>query len=134
MRFRYLKDPLFLACVAIYSANKLSRLLAGGTDFQNAYVNDLICMPFWVPIMLVVNRILGLRAHDRPPGFYEIAIPVLVWSAAFELVFPYTSWFCEYSVADPNDVLCYCAGGLVAGLFWKSYYRNGPRPCRAQKA
>ena len=128
MRFRYLRDPLFLATVAVYLCNKFLRLSTGGTEFQNAYLNDLICVPFWVPVMLAANRLLGLRRHDGPPRFYEIMIPILVWATAFEIVFPVSSWFGKHAVADANDILFYCLGGLIAGLFWRCHYA-GPT-CR----
>jgi len=133
MRFRYLKDPLFLLCVAVYFCNKLWRLHDGGTVFQNAYVNDLLCIPFWVPIMLAVNRLLRLRRHDGPPEFLEIAVPLVVWAAAFEIVFPYSARLAEHNVGDPNDILCYLIGALVAGVSWRCYYGNAAqrRPAEA---
>ncbi len=123
MEFRYLKDPLFLAVVGVYLCNKALRISLGGTEFQNAYLNDLICVPFWVPVLLAVNKRLGLRSHDGPPEAYELLIPILVWSIAFEMVFPYSPTFGSHAVADPNDIPCYCLGGLASGIFWRFRYR-----------
>ena len=122
MRFRYLKDPLFLICVVIYVLNKLSRIYTGGTDFQNSYVNDLICIPFLVPIMLASMRICGLRRNDWPPEYYEIMIPIVVWAAVFEVFLPINPRLGSPAVGDPIDIICYCVGGAVAGVFWKYYY------------
>ena len=127
MNFRYLKDPLFLICAAIYVSNKISRLYTGGTDFQNSYVNDLICIPFLVPMMLTGMRFCRLRRNDRPPEYYEIMIPIVVWASVFEVYLPTNPQLGSPAVGDPIDIICYCLGGAVAGLFWRYYY--GRRGC-----
>jgi hypothetical protein len=128
MAFRYLKDPLFLACLGLYFANRwlLKPLFPGG--FFHAYLNDLICIPFWVPIMLWLMRKTRLRADDAPPQWYEILLPLLVWSAAFELVVPGLGSFRRVAVADARDILAYTVGALLSALFWKAWYR--PRRCQ----
>ena len=53
--FAYLRDPLFLVCFIAYWIH--SGLVAHGTStplFRN-HLNDLICVPFWVPIMLCLS-------------------------------------------------------------------------------
>ena len=132
MSFRYLKDPLFLICAAIYLLNKLSRIYTGGTDFQNSYINDLICIPFWVPIMLASMRLCGLRPRDPPPEYYEILIPSVIWAGVFEVFLPINPQLGSPAVGDPNDIICYCLGGAVAGVFWKYYYREQRRDDRGQ--
>lgn len=124
MPFAYLKDPLFLASVSAYFLNRCLEDLGFGTAFLESYLNDLVCVSFWVPIMLWGLRTLRLRRHDGPPEAFEIAIPVLVWAAAFEIVVPSLPAFRPYATADPGDVLCYCLGGFVSAIFWRRYYRR----------
>lgn len=131
MPFRYLKDPLFLGCFVVYW---IHRVLAGygwTTPLLCGYLNDLLCIPFWVPIMLWVLRKLRLRRHDGPPEGAEIIIPLLVLTAAFEVVIPYHQEWHVPTVADPYDVLAYTLGALLAVFFWKWHYRDG-RVCRKE--
>jgi hypothetical protein len=51
-------------------------------------------------------------------------IPVIVWSALFEVVFPQLPVLEKYAVADPGDVLSYCVGGLVSAVFWQWHYKS----------
>src|SRR5262245_50409749 len=89
-----------------------------------SYLNDIICIPFWIPIMLWSLRKLGLRRHDDAPHAHEIVIPLLIWAVVFEVILPATRAWAGLAVADPNDVLCYALGGLLAGLYWTWRYRS----------
>jgi hypothetical protein len=135
VRFQYLRDPLFLGCVAFYLTCRLllRPLLPHG--FLDAYGNDLICIPFWVPIMLWGMRKLGLRDHDLPPETHEIIVPLVVWSLIFEMWLPRTAAFGRLAVPDHLDVLCYALGALAASVFWPYHYRVrgiGIRPAVAR--
>lgn len=127
MAFRYLADPLFLACLALFVANRwlLEPMLPG--NFCEAYVNDLICLPFCVPPMLWGLRRLGLRSDDAPPRWYELLLPLMIWSAVFEVWLPRTEGFRGVAVADPTDILCYALGGIGGTVFWRWRYRNDER-------
>lgn len=123
MRFRYLRDPLFLACLAAYFINHfvLKRIWSGG--FVHSHFNDLICIPFWVPIMLWLEKLAGLRQIDTRPELHEIIIPVVIWSWIFEIILPQTELFREWCVGDELDVICYALGGLGAMSIWRWIYR-----------
>jgi hypothetical protein len=123
VRFRYLLDPLFLLCLATYFVNRLVLKATWNTGFVHEHMNDLICIPFWVPIMLFAQRKLGLRAGDDRPRPGEIVIPLIVWSWVFEILLPATKWLGDRCVSDYLDVIYYTLGALVAGLFWKWWYR-----------
>ena len=124
MRYRYLRDPLFTFCFVLYFTNRwvLKPLLPN--SFSQAYLNDLICIPFWVPIMLFIMRKLGLRRDDAAPRGYEIVIPLILWSVVFELWLPRVGPFRELAFSDHADILFYAIGGLPASLFWKRCYRG----------
>jgi len=128
MPFRYLRDPLFLFCVTLYFANRifLKPHIRGGVfgAFLHDSLNDVICLPFWVPIMVWLMRKMGLRQSDAPPQGVEIIIPLLLWSWFFELILPTLAPFRHLAVCDPNDILCYTVGAVLAALFWGRYYAS----------
>ena len=122
MRFRYLKDPFFLCCLVIYFANRWIVKPYFPNTFSRDYLNDLICLPFWVPIMLFFLRKVRLRNDDAPPALYEIIIPLICWSWIFEVWLPGTTFFRKLSFSDYRDIFCYSLGALIAGVFWQIYY------------
>jgi hypothetical protein len=121
MRFRYLKDPFFLLCVSLYFVNRwiLKPYLP---EFSRSYLNDVICLPFWVPIMLFIMRRVGLRTNDLPPTAGEVLIPLLVWSWVFEIYLPSVSFFEGFATADFLDILCYTSGACFAAVVWRLWY------------
>lgn len=122
MPFLYLRDPLFLLCVATYFVNRFVLKKVWDSGFVHEHLNDLICIPFWVPIMLFAQRRLGLRAGDESPRAGELVIPLLIWSWLFEIILPRTELMAGYCVADYLDIVYYAAGTLVAALFWRWWY------------
>ena len=125
MRFRYLRDPLFRICVAAYFLNRLVLKPLLPDSFCHTHLNDLLCIPFWLPIMLWVMRQLRLRPDDAPPQAHEILVPLLLWSVVFELLLPATPMFRDLSFADPWDVVAYVCGALVAAIWWRAWYSRG---------
>lgn len=125
MPFRYLRDRLFLACVAAYLVNRLVLKRAFAAGFVHDHFNDLICIPVWVPIMLRIERSIGLRRGDGPPDAVEIAVPLVIWSWAFEVFLPARGWLGPRCAADHRDVLWYSVGALGASLAWRWCYGDG---------
>jgi hypothetical protein len=124
MRFGYLRDRLFVACFSAYWVNRCLESCGWSTPILRAYLNDVICIPFWIPIMVWIHRRLGLRRHDDPPHGIEVVIPLLLWAVVFEVLLPATRIWSGIAVPDPNDVLCYALGALVAVRFWDWWYRR----------
>ena len=124
MRFRYLKDPLFLFCVALYFINRWVLKPYFTNPFSRGYLNDVICIPFWVPIMLFLMRKARLRTEDGPPTASEILIPLIIWSWVFEAWLPFTAFFKHLATSDYMDIFSYTAGAFFAALFWKLWYRE----------
>lgn len=44
MSFRYLRDPLFLVCVALYSCSRGCRELGLHHPWFDGYFNDVLCV------------------------------------------------------------------------------------------
>jgi hypothetical protein len=142
MRFRYLKDPLFLFCVALYFVNRWGLKPYLPNEFSRSYLNDVICLPFWIPIMLFIMRRIGLRRNDAPPTAGELLIPLLIWSWLFEIYLPAVPFFKRLATADYLDILAYTAGGCFAAAFWGFWYGawrharrwSGAKGCAAPSA
>src|SRR4051794_10093650 len=110
MRFRYLRDPVFLFALALYFANRWVFKRLTNCGFCHESLNDLLLIPFWVPIMLWAQRRAGLRSNDWPPQWYELLVPLVVWAALFEVLLPSLPAFRHLAIADPSDVLWYTVG------------------------
>lgn len=123
MKYRYLKDPLFLFCFVLYFVNRWVLKPYVPNTFSQNYLNDLILIPFWVPIMLFGVRICRLR-DDRPPRLHEVLIPLVMWSVLFELILPETAFFKGLAIADYYDILFYSLGAVVSLAFWRAWYNR----------
>ena len=122
MPFRYLRDPVFLTCLAAYFLNCTLEEFSLSPVLAQCYLNDLICIPFWIPIMVCVAKKLGWRSHDCRPDIIEIVIPLIMFAAVFEVVLPSTAMFRNRTIADPYDVQCYVLGAVVANWLWRRMY------------
>ncbi len=122
--FAQLRDPLFIACLIIYSANRAAEDCGYSHWILRGYLNDLICVGFWVPIVTFMLGYARLRDPRIIPRDHEIVIAVIVWALMFEFWLPQTTTFATLMVADPWDVICYAGGGLAAAVWWRSYYQD----------
>lgn len=119
---------MFLACLIFYFVNRWIFKSAWETGFVHSHFNDLICIPFWVPIMLAGQKHVGWRSYDGPPLASEILIPLFVWSWIFEGILPSFQLGSRPMVADYLDVVYYALGALFSACFWKVWYSCTPRP------
>lgn len=128
MPFRYLRDSLFLTAFCLYWFNRLVLKPLVPHGFLHNHFNDLLCIPFFVPIVVFVARVCRLRDHDRPPQAHEVLLPLMVWSIMFELYLPQHPFWSQWVVGDPYDVLWYCVGAMVASTWWRTRYPAGNAP------
>ena len=114
-RFRYWRDPLFLACCALYALNRgVIKPMVHAPFFQN-WFNDLLLAPCALPPVLWIHRCLGLRASDDVPGLLEVLGHLAGWAALFEGLAPLIF---QRSTGDPWDVAAYAAGAIVSLCWW----------------
>ena len=113
-RFRYALDPLCLLACACYAAVRFLWKPHSESWFIRGQWTDLLLIPCALPIVLWIQRQLGLRRHDHPPCRAEIILHLLVWSIAAE-------WFAPlfFAVtADPLDLVAYATGAALSWRWW----------------
>ena len=117
-RFGYWRDPVFLVCLTAYVINRelIKPNLHHYSAFFDGHLNDTLFVPVALPVYLLAYRLIGLRPDDEPPRFWEMALHVAVWSLFFKRFGPFTL---RRGVADPVDIGCFLAGGIVAWLLWQ---------------
>ena len=113
--FPYLRDPLFVAACLLYAVNRWAVKPHVHDGFLHGQFDDLLLIPCALPPLLLAQRWLKLREHDRPPAFSEIALHLTIWSILFEVLGPH---ILAGTVGDPWDVVAYVAGGIFAGFWW----------------
>ncbi|HEX2854527.1 MAG TPA: hypothetical protein VHO24_14955 [Opitutaceae bacterium] len=115
-RFGYLRDPLCVTACGLYVLNFFwLRRSVGGPLFRGQF-NDLLLIPAALPPALWVQRKLGLRPDDRNPRWSEIALHLVAWSVAAEMVAPHLF---ARATGDWRDIVAYSFGAVVAGCWWQ---------------
>lgn len=114
-RFRYAADPLCVLACAAYAFGRWYLRRRVGAGFWHDQFTDLLLIPAALPLMLWLQRRLGLRSHDARPSWSEIGVHFAVWSLAAEAVAPLLF---RTAVGDWRDVLAYGAGAVFAGGWW----------------
>jgi len=122
--FRYWRDPLCLAACAAYAVNRwlLKPHFAMG-PFMRGHFADCLLIPAALPLVLWLQRVLGLRTHDRAPTGGETFMHLAIWAFIAEGAGPLLT---HHGTADWWDVLSYSAGAAVCYVLW----RRRELPCR----
>lgn len=123
--FSYLQDRLFILSLMAYALNRLvirphlnwfiQSYLHWAWPLLHSHFDDLLLMPVALPVVLWLQRLGGLRTHDRPPGWGEAFFHFVIWSVMCKVVGP---GFFKLGVADPWDILFFAAGGVAACFWW----------------
>ena len=114
--FRYGGDLLCIGACAAYAVNTWLLPETWRGPFLREHFNDALLIPAALPLVLWLQRRLGLRDNDRPPTWPEIALAVGLWSIAAEVVAPLIF---RNAVADWRDAVAYAAGAAIAGVWWR---------------
>jgi hypothetical protein len=113
-RFRYAFDPLCIACCCLYVINRWLVKPHTTSTFLHGYFNDTLLIPCALPVILLLQRWMGLRKTDNAPDVSEILFHLVIWSILFEWIGPHIMRV----TGDPLDVLAYTVGALVAWIWW----------------
>jgi hypothetical protein len=117
-QFRYLADPVCMVALIIYAINRfiLKPHHIGGW-FTHGYLNDVLCLPLFVPMVLYAEHLVRLRPHFGHPRAWEILQIGAGFTLVFQVIIPrYPETF--VTAGDPYDILAYLAGGIVAWICW----------------
>ena len=123
-RFGYFRDELFLTAATCYGLNRWLVKPLVASPFMRGQFNDLLLIPAALPVVLWVQRKLGLRTKDVPPSWSEIGFHLLVWSAICEYIGP--MWL-HRGTSDLWDVAAYAVGGVAAGVWWNHSPKAKPK-------
>jgi hypothetical protein len=123
--FHYWRDPLCITACAAYAANRwlLKPHLTMG-PFMRGHFADCLLIPAALPLVLWIQRRLGLRTHDGMPTGGEILLHLAVWALIAEGLGP---WLTHRGTADWRDLACYSAGAALCYVLW----HRREIPCRA---
>ena len=114
-RFRYGLDPLCVAACVAYAIVRWIVRPHADSLFWQGYATDCLLIPAALPLLLWVQRCLGLRNDDSFPAWREIAFVFAAWSVTAEAIAPRLF---SRATGDWHDVLAYGVGALVAGAWW----------------
>jgi hypothetical protein len=116
--FAYVADPVCVAAAILYALNRwfLKPHHIGGW-FTAGYLNDVLCLPLFLPAILLAQRVVGVRPKNAYPRAWEMLQHWVIFSVAFEVVLPRFPRVYR-TTADPLDVVAYLAGGLLAQAVW----------------
>lgn len=115
-RFRYALDPLCLAGVAAYALGRWwLRPHSAPGGFWHDQFTDVWLIPAALPLLLWLQRKIGLRLHDAPPRWSEIALHTVAWTLAAEVLAPLLT---ARATGDWRDALAYAGGAVMAGMWW----------------
>ncbi len=122
-RFRYLRDPVFLAAAFLYLLNRFvaKPLTIHHPGFCHWWANSLLCIPFCLPPCLLLYRWVRLRNHDGMPTRAELLIHLVAWSFWFKWLAPRIGGPFAWVRPDPWDVAFYALGAAIAGAFWGAW-------------
>ena len=126
--FQYLADPVCITSLILYVINRyvLKPHHIGGW-FTHGYLNDVLCLPLFIPMILYAQHLIGLRRHAEFPRKWEILQNWAAFTFVFQVVIPrYPKTF--IAAGDPYDILAYLAGGIIAGAYWSIVARKGRQP------
>jgi hypothetical protein len=85
--FRYLADPVCIVSLCLYALNRfvLKPHHIGGW-FTHGYLNDVLCLPLFVPMILYIQYVIGLRKSCDYPRVWEIFQNFAAFTIVFQAI------------------------------------------------
>ncbi|MHA6248621.1 magnesium citrate secondary transporter [Pontibacter sp. CAU 1760] len=115
-----LRHPLFLVCFALFCLNQFLEQAQVYVWPLHAYLDDLLCLPISLQIILAVQR-----AYFKNPAMVlparHIAFAVIAYSVCFEWLLPL---YKPVYTSDSWDVLAYAIGAVVFYTFLNKPLRS----------
>jgi hypothetical protein len=115
-RFGYWRDPLCLLACGLYVLNRVWLRSHVGGEFLTGYFNDLLLIPAALPLLLWLQRKLGVRADDQRPRWSEITLHLAVWALVAEAIMPRLA---THATGDWRDLVAYAVGAALSGAWWQ---------------
>jgi hypothetical protein len=109
------RDPVWWLACACYAINRWGVPLAWKGPFLRGHCNDLFLIPAALPVALWLQRRMGLRHSDAPPGWREVGLHLAIWSVTAEGIAPH---LLHRATGDWRDVVAYAIGAVVATVLW----------------
>ena len=117
--YRISRDVVFWVGLSLYLVQSAMESVGWELPLTRGYVNDFVCVPIWLPVVVAVQTTLRLRPSAGPPTTTEAGITVGVWAFVFEVWFPRTALLSAYTTSDRWDVVAYSAGAIIANIIWR---------------
>jgi len=121
-QFGYLNDPLCWISLGAYAFNRLLlkphlHMVHGHLlrTFLHSHFDDLLLIPVALPVMLWIQRIIGLRQDDLPPRWSEMFLHLAAWAVMCKFTGPL--WL-HIGTPDLWDLPVFAMGGIIACLWW----------------
>jgi len=109
-----LARPVFWVAVGLFAANRLLEFGGWAPAFARGYLDDLLCFPIVLTLVLCVQQMLR-----RDKGAYRLPFShgltaLALYALVFEWMLPH---YWGLGTADARDVLAYGLGVLIFYLF-----------------
>ena len=114
--FHYWRDPVCITACAAYVVNRwmLKPHFAMG-PFMRGHFADCLLIPAALPLVLWLQRRLGLRTHDGVPTAGEIFLHLAIWTFIAEAAGPFLM---HHGTPDWWDAAAYSVGAAVCYVLW----------------
>ena len=98
---------LFSICFILFIANQILEKLGIFIPILNSYLDDLLCFPIVLSIILFIHRRWRVKNNKYTLPFQHVLIAVILFILIFEIALPIVS---DKYIADIKDVLVYLIG------------------------
>ncbi len=106
-------STIFIFALLLFCTNQLIEGAGFFLPALHSYLDDLLCLPIVLTVILAVQRRFVLRTAAYTLPFSHTLLAVVLYGVLFEIILPH---FFRRGTADALDWLLYAAGGLIFHL------------------